>query len=98
MSDILKKYEQSTLDAIAKARSQSEGKQVVNDFDLDNTYSSNFAARTPGNKTVQLSNDPEASTGQFTEAARDYYDEELKQITDERFKKYNRNNKYLNNV
>jgi len=98
MSDILNLYNSSTADNVAKAKTQSEGKLVVNNFDVDNTYSTNFLARVPGDKTVQLSNDPEKTNGQFTDAARDYYNEELKQVTDERFKKYNRNNRYLDNV
>lgn len=95
MSDLLDLYEKSNVDGVVKARQQSEGGRSVDYFDRLNDFSENFTAREPGDTTVQLSNDPEATNGNFTSRARKYYDEELNDITVERFKRYNRNNKYL---
>lgn len=95
MSDLLDLYEKSRIDNVVKAREQSEGDRQVDHFDRLNEFSTNFATREPGDTTVQLSNDPNATTGNFTDRAREYYNEELKDVTDGRFKRYNRNRKYL---
>ena len=95
MSDLLDLYEKSTADNVVKAREQSEGEREVNHFDLQNDFSDNFTARTPGDKSIQLSSDPTDTNGNFTEDARNYYDTELADLTDRRYQKYNRQNKYL---
>jgi hypothetical protein len=71
------------------------GDRGVNYFDLNNDFSENFTTRRPGEKAVQLSNDPTDTAGSFTENARNHYDTELSEISDIRFQKYNRQNKYL---
>ncbi len=95
MSDLLDLYEKSKAANVEQARKQSEGGAEVDYFDRQNDFSTNFTAREPGNTTVQLSNDPSATAGNFTERAREYYNEELNDITEERYKRYNRNHKYL---
>lgn len=95
MSDLLDLYNNSKVDNVVKARQQSEAGRSVDYFDRQNDFSENFKTREPGNTTVQLSNDPTTTNGNFTERAREYYNEELNDITQERFKRYNRNRKYL---
>lgn len=95
MSDLLDLYNNSKVDNVAKARQQSEAARSVDYFDRQNEFSENFTTRNPGETTIQLSNDPTATRGNFTQRARDYYDEELNQITQERWKRYNRNNRYI---
>lgn len=95
MSDLLEKYENTNIDNVVKARQQSEGGRTVDYFDRQNEFSDNFTAREPGDNTVQLSNDPETTNGYFTEEAREYYNVELNDVTDERYKRYNRNRRYL---
>lgn len=95
MSDLLKKYEESSADGVQRAREQSEGSREVNYFDLQSKYSENFSARNPGSKTIQLSNDPTVTSGHFTEDARNYYDVELNDVQEERYKRFTRDKNYL---
>ena len=97
MSDLEKLYTDSTSPNVEKARLQSEGAQSVaaNSFDRESVFQANFTTRTRGDRTVELSNDPDTDlAGKFTGFAKEYYEEELKDVSSD-FTKYNRTNKYL---
>ena len=72
MSDILKKYEESTAPIVEDARAQLEGDKAVNYFDMKTVYQDNFTtgAATPG----------DASTGNFTDNALKHYDQEVTEL------------------
>ena len=83
MSDILKKYEESTAPIVEDARAQSEGDKAVNYFDMKTVYQDNFTtgAATPG----------DASTGNFTDNALKHYDQEVTELANSHHK-YNSSN------
>lgn len=95
MSDLLEKYENSSAAGVEEARKQAEAGREVNYFDRQSEYSENFTARSPGSTTIQLSNDPTTTTGQFTEGARNYYNVELNSVNEERYKRYTREKSYI---
>lgn len=81
MSDLLKKYDESDSYNVEKAKLQSAGDDSVsvNHFDTQNVFSENFSTF--------------SDNGSFTEFAKGYYVEEMKDI-DSAYMKYNRDNKY----
>ena len=91
MSDILKKYEESTTAAVVSARNQSDGDQTtaVNFFDIESTYQDNFTTRDRGSKTVTLSNADDATAGNFTKEALSHYNQEVVDLAGKHHK-YNR--------
>ena len=92
MSDMLKKYEESTAPIVVDARSQAAGDQTtaVNFFDRESTYQDNFTPRDKGDTTVTLSPD-EKTLGNFTEGALSHYNQEVVDLANSHHK-YNRSN------
>jgi hypothetical protein len=82
MSELLKKYEESTSPSVESARKQSEGDQstAVNFFDIEQTYQNNFTTRDKGNKTVTLSNADNDTAGNFTDPALEHYNQEVTEL------------------
>ena len=93
MSDILKKYEESTAPTVVDARSQAEGDKTtaVNFFDRESTYQDNFTPRDKGDATVTLSNADDDTVGNFTEGALSHYNQEIVDLANSHHK-YNRSN------
>ena len=92
MSEILKKYEESTSPTIENARKQSEGDQsiAVNFFDIESTYQNNFTTRKKGNTMVSLSNDGNHTEGNFKDGALKHYNKEIEDLPNLDHHRYNR--------
>ena len=93
MSDMLKKYEESTAPIVVDARKQADGDQTtaVNFFDIESTYQGNFTTRDKGDTTLTHSNVDDDTTGNFTEGALEHYDQEVTELANSHHK-YNRSN------
>ena len=93
MSDMLKKYEESTAPIVVDARKQAEGDQTtaVNFFDIESTYQGNFTTRGKGDTTLIHSNVDDDTTGNFTDEALEHYDQEVTELANSHHK-YNRSN------
>ena len=93
MSDILKKYEESTSPTVVDARNAADGKVAV-DW-IDSEYQDNFTVRETGD-TVR--NGP----GNFTDKALEHYDQEVTELANSHHKSNASNsdshyvNKHLN--
>ena len=79
MSDILKRYNNSTAPQVVDAHKQSAGDQTtaVNYFDMKSVYQDNFTVREKGNTTVPLSNADDDTAGNFTKDALSHYNQEV---------------------
>ena len=93
MSDMLKKYEESTAPIVVDARSHAAGDQTtaVNFFDRESTYQDNFTPRDTGDTTVTLSNADDDTVGNFTKGALSHYNQEIVDLANSHHK-YNRSN------
>ena len=93
MSDMLKKYEESSAPIVVDARKQADGDQTtaVNFFDIESTYQGNFTTRDKGDTTLTHSNVDDDTTGNFTEGALEHYDQEVTELANSHHK-YNRSN------
>ena len=104
MSDMLKKYEESTAPIVVDARKQADGDQsaAVNFFDIESTYQGNFTTRGKGDTTLIHSNVDDDTTGNFTDEALEHYDQEVTELANSHHKSNASNsdshyvNKHLN--
>ena len=86
MSDMLKKYEESSDPIVVDARKQADGDQTtaVNFFDIESTYKNNFVTREKGNTVFH-------GMGNFTDEALEHYDKEVTELAGDHHK-YNGSN------
>ena len=89
MSDILKRYEESDVDNVARARKQSEGAETVNHFDVTDSYSNGFIPN-----LLDLKEAGKAATEFLPDIMDDQYVVELRKVN-QQFAEYNRENKYI---
>ena len=87
MSNILKKYEESTAPSVVDARNQSDGQVAVDWY--PNDFQNNFTTREKGNTLIPLSNVDDDTTGNFTEDALEHYEQEHTELAGDHHK-YNR--------
>ena len=94
MSDMLKRYNESTAPMVVDARDQACGapSTAVNVFDVEATHTKDgFVTREKGDTTVAHSNADDDTKGNFSEEALSHYDEEVNQSVEDNHK-YNRSN------